>query len=159
VRPYRSAIVAGHSGGPALADIARVEARQLTIIVLTNQQLLHPLLAEAILDTYLPAPPSVPARNDDLPAIAANIRAAVMRAAAGEDASAYFALGGKEAASSLGAPFTQAMLRGMGPLGAISLIEVREKGERRYRLDFAYKTMTWLAIADAQGKLTAFRPD
>jgi len=159
VRPYRGATLAGHSGGPALADIARIEARQLTVIVLTNQQLLHPLMAEAILDTYLPAPPRAPAIADDRPAIAANIRTAVTRAAAGQDPALAFAPAGKDAAGSLFSPFTRAMLVGVGPLRAVDLLEVRAGGDRRYRLDFADKTMVWSAAADAAGLLTAFRPE
>ncbi|MDG2534218.1 serine hydrolase [Sphingomonas sp. HITSZ_GF] len=159
VRPYRGATLAGHSGGPALADIARIEARQLTVVVLTNQQLFHPLLAEAILDTYLPAPARALEIADDRPAIAAAVRSAVTHAAAGEDPAASFAPAGKGAAQSLASPFARAMLRGMGPLGAVGLLEVLPDGERRYRLDFAYKTMIWRTTADAEGKLTGFRPE
>lgn len=159
VRPYRGATIAGHSGGPALADIARIEARQLTGIVLTNQQLLHPLLAEAILDTYLPEPARAPAIADDVPAIVANIRTAVTRAAAGEEPAMALAPAGKEVAASLSSPFTRAMLRGVGALRSIDLLEVRSTGERRYRLDFAHKTMVWIASADAGARLTGFHPE
>ncbi|NYT41970.1 beta-lactamase family protein [Sphingomonas sp. R-74633] len=159
VGSYRGATTAGHSGGPALADIVRVEARQLTVIVLTNQQLLHPLLAEAILDTYLPAPPRMPGIADDRPMIASNIRTAMTSAVADHDPVAVFAPAGKDAAASLFSPFTRAMLRGVGPLGAVELIDVLANGQRRYRLDFAYKTMIWICAADTDARLTALRPD
>ncbi|MFL9841945.1 serine hydrolase domain-containing protein [Sphingomonas sp. ST-64] len=159
VGTYRGVQTAGHSGGPALADIVRIEGRQLTVIALTNQQLLHPLLAEAILDTYLPAPPRVPAISDGRPAVAANLRLAMTKAAAGEDPVLAFAPSGKEAAASLFSPFTRAMLRGVGPLRGIELVEVLADGRRRYRLEFAYKTMVWICAAEADGRLSALRPD
>ena len=98
-RSYRGAAMAGHSGGPALADIWRIEDRKLTVIVLTNQQVLHPLMAEAIIDTLLPPLAAELAIADDRPAVTANIRVAITKAAAGDTGSATaFAPGGKDAA-------------------------------------------------------------
>jgi CubicO group peptidase (beta-lactamase class C family) len=52
--------VAGHSGGPALADIVRFVGEELTIVVLTNQQNLRPYLAmgvaDLLKDNLLPGP-------------------------------------------------------------------------------------------------------
>lgn len=159
-RPYRGVTLAGHSGGPALADIWRVEDRQLTVVVLTNQQVLHPLMAEAIIDTLLPPLAPEPVIADDRPAIAANIRVAVTKAAAGGvGAAAAFAPTGQDAASSIASPFTRAMLRGMGPLRTVELLQVKADGERRYRLGFQYKAVVWTASADADGRLTRFRPE
>lgn len=159
-RSYRGATLAGHSGGPALADIWRVEDRKLTVIVLTNQQVLHPLMAEAIVDTLLPPLAAERAIADDRPAIAANIRAAVTMAAAGDaGASAAFAPSGKDAAASIVSPFARAMLRGMVLLRSVDLLQVKADGERRYRLGFAYKTVVWLASAEADGRLARFRPE
>jgi hypothetical protein len=159
-RRYRGTEIAGHSGGPALADIWRAEDRKLTVIALTNQQVQHPLLAEAIMDTILPPVAPEAAAADDRPDIAANIRAAVAKAAAGDDgASAAFAPSGQKAAESLLSPFARAMLRGMGPLRMVELAEVKRDGERRYRLVFAHKTVVWLASAEADGRLSRFRPE
>lgn len=159
-RSYRGATLAGHSGGPALADIWRIEDRKLTIVVLTNQQVLHPQMAEAIVDTFLPPLAPEPVVVDDRPAIAANIRIAVTKAAAGDSgAAAAFAPSGQDAASSLGSPFARAMLRGMGALRLVELLQVKADGERRYRLGFQYKTVVWLASADADGRLARFRPE
>lgn len=160
VRSYRGAELAGHSGGPALADIWRVGDRKLTIIVLTNQQVLHPLLAEAILDTFLPPVAQEPSVADDRPEIAANIRAAIIKAAASDAGlAAAFAPSGQSAATSLASPFARAMLRGMGPLRAVELLQVKPDGERRYRLGFEYKAMVWLASAEADGRLSHLRPE
>jgi CubicO group peptidase (beta-lactamase class C family) len=43
----------GHSGGPALADIVRLQDRKITAIVLTNQLELRPFLTMKVLDLYL----------------------------------------------------------------------------------------------------------
>ncbi|RYD44368.1 MAG: class A beta-lactamase-related serine hydrolase [Sphingomonadales bacterium] len=159
-RSYRGATLAGHSGGPALADIWRIEDRKLTVIVLTNQQVLHPLIAEAIIDTYLPPLTPEPIIADDRPVVAANIRTAVTKAAAGDaGATAAFAPSGQEAASSIVSPFARAMLRGMGALRSVELLQVKTDGQRRYRLGFQYKTVVWLASADADGRLALFRPE
>lgn len=152
--------MAGHSAGPALADIWRIEDRKLTVIVLTNPQILYPLLAEAVIDTYLPPHEAEPAIVDDRSEIEANIRAAITRAAAGDPgAAAAFSPSGQGAAASIGAPFARAMLRGMGPLRSVELLGVKLDGERRYRLCFQYKTVVWLASADAEGLLVHFRPE
>lgn len=159
-RSYRGTQIAGHSGGPALADIWRAEDRKLTVIALTNQQVQHPLLAEAILDTILPPVAPEPAVVDDRPEVAANIHAAVTKAAAGDaGAAAAFAPSGQNAAASLVSPFARAMLRGMGPLQAVDLLQVKSDGERRYRLGFQYKAVVWLASAEADGRLSRFRPE
>lgn len=159
-RRYRGAEIAGHSGGPALADIWRVEDRKLTVIALTNQQVQHPLLAEAVLDTLLPPVAPEPVAVDDRPAIAAKIFVAVTKAAEGDaSAATAFAASGRRAATSLMSPFARAMLRGMGPLRSVELLKVKAGGERRYRLGFEHKTVVWLASAEADGRLSNFRPE
>jgi hypothetical protein len=128
--------------------------------VLTNQQVLHPHLAEAILDTFLPAPAPEPVISDPRPAIAENIRMAVNRAAAGDPTSAMaFAAAGQDAASSIASPFARAMLRGMGPLQSVDLLQIGPDGERRYRLGFQFKSVVWRASADSDARLTRFRPE
>jgi CubicO group peptidase (beta-lactamase class C family) len=159
-RRYRGTEIAGHSGGPALADIWRVEDRKLTVIALTNQQVQHPLLAEAILDTLLPPVVSEPVVADNRPAIAANIHMAVTKAAADDTgAGEAFAPSGQKAAASLMSPFARAMLRGMGALRSVELLEVKTGGERRYRLNFEHKSVVWLASAEPDGRLSHFRPE
>ena len=159
-RTYRGTEIAGHSGGPALADIWRAEDRKLTVIALTNQQVQYPLLAEAILDTILPSLAPEPSITDDRPDIAAHIRDGVVKAAEGDDsATVAFAPSGEKAAASLISPFARAMLRGMGPLRKVELLQIRPDGERRYRLVFAHKAMVWLASAEADGRLSRFRPE
>lgn len=53
VDKYQDEKVTGHSGGPALADIVRLPERKLTIMILTNQLNLRPILAMKVLKIYL----------------------------------------------------------------------------------------------------------
>jgi CubicO group peptidase (beta-lactamase class C family) len=46
--------IAGHSGGPGLADVLRVSKDNLTIIVLTNNSDLYAYMAPEILKLYYP---------------------------------------------------------------------------------------------------------
>jgi CubicO group peptidase (beta-lactamase class C family) len=157
-RKYRGVPVVGHSGGPALSDILRVEDRQLTIIALTNQQLFYPLIAEQIADTMLPAPPPEPAVADDQPALTANVRRAFVSAGKGAVDGAAFAAEGKQASAALADPFNRAMIEGMGPLRDVEFLG-SSGGERRYRAAFSRKSVVWLASGDAQGRIARLRPE
>ncbi|PAX06881.1 serine hydrolase domain-containing protein [Sphingomonas lenta] len=153
-RTYRGVPVVGHSGGPALADILRVEDRRLTVIALTNQRTFFPLLAEALLDRYVPAPPEPAAIEDRTPQSTARVRAALEAAAAGRPATGV----SPNVAGQLGSPFARALLNGVGPLHSFSLIG-EEGSTRRYRATFRRKRTTWLAESDAQGVITRLRPE
>jgi CubicO group peptidase (beta-lactamase class C family) len=48
----------GHSGGPALADVQRWPEHKLTVIALTNQQQLNPVLTGSVASLLLPAAPA-----------------------------------------------------------------------------------------------------
>jgi CubicO group peptidase (beta-lactamase class C family) len=43
----------GHSGGPALADVVRLPEKKISVIILTNQLELRPMLASQVLRLYL----------------------------------------------------------------------------------------------------------
>ncbi len=51
---YQGHPIAGHSGGPALADFVRFTDQHLTIVVLTNQRGFYPYLAKGIATFYVP---------------------------------------------------------------------------------------------------------
>ena len=157
-RAYRGLPVVGHSGGPALADIVRIEDRQLTVIALTNQQIFYPLIAEAVLDTMIPAPAAETPLVDDRPLLAARLKHAIEASAAGKDAFDEFATTGTSSSDALRSPFTRAMLRGVGPLQRIDYLGEAPRG-RRYRLTFARKTMVWLATGDDDGRIIALAPE
>jgi CubicO group peptidase (beta-lactamase class C family) len=157
-RKHRGVPVVGHSGGPALSDILRVEDRQLTVIALTNQQVFFPLIAEQIADTMLPAQPPEPAVADDQPALTANVRRAFVSAGKGAVDSQAFAVEGKRASAALADPFNRAMIEGMGPLREVTFLG-SSGGERRLRAAFSRKDMVWLATGDAQGRIVRLHPE
>lgn len=157
-REYRGIPIVGHSGGPALADIIRIEDRQLTVIVLTNQQIFYPLIAEAVLDATIPAPAAETPLVDDRPLLAARLKRAIEASAAGDDAADEFATTGTSSRDALRSPFTRAMLRGIGSLQRIDYLGEALRG-RRYRLVFARKTMVWVATGDGDGRIIALAPE
>lgn len=53
VDKYQDEKVTGHSGGRALAYIVRLPGRKLTIMILTNQLNLRPILAMQVMKIYL----------------------------------------------------------------------------------------------------------
>ena len=53
----------GHSGGPALADVAVYPDQDLAVVVLTNQRKLFPNLAQGVARLYLP--PTIRRRAGD----------------------------------------------------------------------------------------------
>jgi CubicO group peptidase (beta-lactamase class C family) len=73
----------GHSGGPALADVVRIPDEKLTVIVLTNQQRLFPVVAPTIASASLGAPPATPAATDTDPERTARDRAVIDGVATG----------------------------------------------------------------------------
>lgn len=124
------------------------------MIALTNQQTFYPLLAEAMLDLRLPASPEPATLPDDRPALATRLRTAFADAAAGRPVTHASA----DVAGQLASPFARALLNGVGPLEAVSLVGEAE-GQRRYRVRFARKAMTWIVVADADDWLTMIRPE
>jgi CubicO group peptidase (beta-lactamase class C family) len=160
-RRYRGTTVVGHSGGPALADILRVDGRPLTIVVLCNQQRYYPLLAEAIADLYLPSAPRPPSIVDTTPALTALLRTTLHDAATGRlDANVFERANANPSAGFLG-DFGRALLDAVGPVGTIDLLADRRDGERRvrtHRVSFAHKTMTWRLETNAAGRIETLRP-
>ncbi|HEX6375716.1 MAG TPA: serine hydrolase domain-containing protein [Allosphingosinicella sp.] len=155
VRDYRGVPVAGHSGGPALSDILRVDSRGLTIIVLTNQRIFYPLLAERIADLYLPEP-ALPAIADKRPRLTAALAALFADAAAGRSDPSRGPSGADPAAPLL-SDFGQALLTGVGPVERVELV-AEQDGERTYRVVFERKTMMWKVAADGEDRIVALRP-
>lgn len=154
-RDYRGVPVAGHSGGPALSDILRVESRGLTIVVLTNQRIFYPLLAERIADLYLPEP-AVAAIADKRPRLTESLAALFADAARGRSDPSRGPAGADPAAPLL-SEFGQALLTGVGPLTRIDLV-AEQGADRTYRIVFARKTMMWKVVADDEDRIIALRP-
>lgn len=160
-RRYRGVPVVGHSGGPALADVLRIDDRKLTVIVLTNQQRLLPLLAEGIVDFHLPAPPAPVGIADPQPALTATMRAAFAGAAAGKVDQARFGEGGRQRSLPFLTDFGAVLLGAVGPVERVTLLEDATAGagrERRYAIQFERKLMYWRLVTDAQGRIEDMHP-
>jgi len=53
VHDYQNHLCAGHSGGPAVAEILRFPDKKITVIVFTNQRNILPYLAKSIASFYI----------------------------------------------------------------------------------------------------------
>lgn len=160
-RTYHGTPVIGHSGGPALADILRVDARKLTIIALTNQQRYYPLLAEAVADLYLPPAAATKALRDRNPALTATMRSVLADAAAAKVDRTRF--GGADAESTIGflGDFGAALLAALGPIRRVDLIADGGDGDRirrTYRIGFEERPMDWRLVARQDGRIEALHP-
>jgi CubicO group peptidase (beta-lactamase class C family) len=156
VRDYHGVPVVGHSGGPALADILRIPSQGRTIIVLTNQQMFFPVLAERIADLTIPEPP-LTGIADDRPAVAANLRGLFDALAVGGD-DQRFAAEGSNPGEPLRSGFGKALIQAVGPLKSVTLVRIEDDGTRVYRLAFQRKQWDWIVKADSTGRIADMRP-
>ena len=155
-REYHGVAVVGHSGGPALADILRIPSKGRTIIVLTNQQVFFPVLAERLADLTLPdLPPGTV--KDDRPIVAANLKRLFEAVVAGKDDRPFVATG-KDPAEPLRSGFGKALIEAIGPLRSLSLVRIEHDGARVFRLQFQRKQFDWLVRADDNGRISDLRP-
>lgn len=160
-RTYRGTRVIGHSGGPALADILRVDARKLTIITLTNQQRYYPLLAEAVADTYLPPTQPEATLPDARPALTGAMRDVLADAANAKLDKARFADAGAEQTLGFLGDFGAALLEALGPVRQVDLIADAVDGDRvrrTYRIRFEERAMHWRLVALQDGRIEALHP-
>ncbi|MDI1442745.1 serine hydrolase domain-containing protein [Polyangium sp. 6x1] len=152
----------GHSGGGALADVLRVPDQKLSVIVLTNEQRLLPLLAPNIASMHMPPLPGVaaPGIPDADPALTAAHRAVVEGLLQGTLDAAAFAPSAKEqilpSVRSFGTPGNALQ----PPLRKLVLLEDRKAGEpgkRVYRAIYGEDTsLRWVFDLDAAGKILDF---
>jgi len=160
-RTYHGMPVVGHSGGPALADILRVDARKLTIVVLTNQQRYYPLLAETVADLYLPPGKAAKALRDRNPALTEAMRNVLADAARGKVEPARF--DGADAAATTGflGDFGAALLEALGPIRHVDLVAETREGDRirrTYRIGFEERSMHWRLVARPDSRIEALHP-
>ncbi|HYO69068.1 MAG TPA: serine hydrolase domain-containing protein [Archangium sp.] len=149
----------GHSGGGALADVLRVPEKKLTVIVLTNEQGLLPMLAPIIASHYLPPLPGLdaPGIPDVEPALMAVHRGAVEGVFNGTLEAAAFAPSAQQK--------LLPMLQGFGvpgnallpPLRRMTLLEDQKDGDTRKRVYRAVygedASLKWTFRLDAAGKI------
>lgn len=157
----RGVPIVGHSGGPALADVLRVEDRKLTVIVLANQHRFYPLLAPAVLDIYLPKGAEPRAIADKRPALTAALRQALASAAAGPVDRALFSNEGAKEMVPFFDELGPTMLLAVGPVRSLDLLAEASKGgqtTRKYRAVFDDHRMFWMLTTDAKGQIVRLIP-
>lgn len=157
---YRGHVAVGHSGGPALADLLRFPDERLTIVALTNQRWLYPLLAEGIADFYVSDNNRFIA--DDRPEMTKRLRHALDSAAAGPMDKDGFTDQAGGMMQGFFQDFGSALLTGAGTVTGLRLMEQVRMPDgrhlRRYRVDFQHRSMVWLFGLDASGKVDLMRP-
>jgi len=156
VRQYRGEEIIGHSGGPALSDIIRIPAQGRTIIVLTNQQLFFPMLAERIADLTI-AEPIIGAISDDRPMIAANLKGMFNSLASGADERPFVSAGGDPAAP-LRSGFGKAMIDAIGRAENATLLGIEQDGSRVYHLECQRKHWDWWVKFDENDLIVDLHP-
>jgi CubicO group peptidase (beta-lactamase class C family) len=149
----------GHSGGGSLADVLRAPDKKLTVIVLSNEQGLLPLLAPNVASFYLPPLPALDESGltDAEPALTAVLRGAVEGLLNGTLDDAAFAPSAQQQLLPI--------LRGFGtpenallpPLRRMTLLEDRREGEQRkriYRVVYGKDaSLKWTFSLDTAGKI------
>lgn len=157
----RGAPVVGHSGGPALADVLRAEDRKLTVIVLTNQQRLYPLLAPAVMALYLPAGEPPPAIADTRPTLTTRVRQVLASAADGQFDAANFTATGAEEMAPFFTELRQLMLGAVGPVRSVELVAEKANSAglaRKYRIGFEDHLTYWMLETDVSGRIASLTP-
>lgn len=150
----------GHSGGPALSDILYFPGERLGIIVLTNQQRLHPSLARGLAARLLPPGPlaAAPLPSDPDPELTARHRRLLEGMASGRAEAGAFA---GEAAGALPAclPWLESQVGAYPPLGRFGFLSVRVEGARTVREYRAFHgpaaTLRWRFVSEG-GKVVDF---
>ena len=149
----------GHSGGGALADVLRVPDQKLSVIVLTNELQLLPMLAPNIASMHLPPLPALsePGLAEDDPPLTATHRGVVAGLLFGTLDAAAFAPRAQEellpVLRTFGTPGNALQPR----LRRLVLLEDRKDGaprERVYRAIYGKDTsLKWTFSLDPAGKI------
>ena len=149
----------GHAGGGSLADVPRVPEKNLTVIVLTNEQGLLPLLAPNIASLYLPPLPTLdaPGIPDAEPALSAVLRGVVEGLLTGTLDDAAFAPRAQRELLPILRSFGTPESALQPPLRRMILLEDQREGEPRKRIYRAVYgqdvSQTWTFSLDTEGRI------
>jgi hypothetical protein len=160
---YRGLRVVGHSGGPALSDIAYFPDLKLGVVVLTNQQQLFPLLAESIANFYLPADATAadPKIEDPTPNITEMLRKFIVGLASGKPNASLFSAESQKTVLPAIQEFGPVIVNQLDPLSRMYLIGRQVTGTSTrlvYRVYFGERPMKWRFVLDREGKITDLEP-
>ncbi|WP_269715016.1 serine hydrolase domain-containing protein [Caulobacter sp. NIBR2454] len=160
-RRLRGQPVAGHSGGPALADIVRLPQGKRTVIVLTNQARFYPLLADAVAGLDMPPAPATPVLKDDAPQITALLGTVLKETAAGTPDPSRYNEQGRKSALPYWQGFGMGFLEAVGDYQSADLIAERREGGRlirTYLVRFAAHSARLRLETDAAGLIEGLFP-
>lgn len=160
---YRGLRVVGHSGGPALSDIAYFPDQKLGVVVLTNQQHLFPMLAESIANFYLPAQakPADTLIDDPNPSTTDSLRAFIMGLSDGKVDSNLFSASAQKTVVPNIREYGPVIVNQLDPLSRMDLIERKVTGTGMrlvYRVYFGLRPMKWRFVLDRDGKIEDLEP-
>lgn len=163
VHQYRGLRVVGHSGGPALSDIAYFPEQKLGVVVLTNQQHNFPLLAETVANFYLPADAHANDRvlEDPDPKRTESLRGFIAALTEGKvDPTLFSAEANKELLPMI-REYGPVIVNQLDPLSKMDLIDRQVTGTGMrlvYRVYFGDRPMTWRFVLDRESKITDLDP-
>jgi CubicO group peptidase (beta-lactamase class C family) len=155
----RALPIFGHSGGGALADVLRVPDKKLTVIVLTNEQRLLPVLAPTLASLHLPSLPGLeePGITDAEPALTAVLRGVMEGVMKGGLEAAVFAPSAQQELLPILRTFGTPESALYPPLRRMILLEDRKDGEPRKRIYRAVygkdMSLKWTFSLDSGGKV------
>lgn len=142
----------GHSGGPALADVAVYPEQDLAVVVLTNQRKLFPTLASGVARLYLPPTNFVgaPAIADSKPELTKRLSLVIAALTTGKAQARDFAPSAHADLAEIN-EWLQLRVGGLPAMTGLELVG-EEAGRRTYRARHGEdQSVLWKFKLDAQG--------
>ena len=151
----------GHSGGPALGDVLYVPGERLGVVVLINQRVMSPNLAQAVAGLYLPPSrlATAPGIADNDAALTSRLFATVRAFAAGKADDAAFGGEMRQQVGEYNKWMAQRMSTLAAPTRMVLLSEQVAEGKRVrvYRVTLGKEeTQRWRFDLDKDGLVTDF---
>jgi CubicO group peptidase (beta-lactamase class C family) len=161
-RTYRGRKTVGHSGGPALSDVIRFIDDKLTIVVLTNQQKLFPVLAEGVADVIAPAPvPDRKAIPDDDPMLTELLRRVIVDMGNGKVNDELFTNDARKQLVPGLREFGPQLIAIYDPLKSFMLVEQKRESNRttrKYRAMYGTKPVLWTFVLADDRRIISMEP-
>ncbi len=160
---YRGLRAVGHSGGPALSDVAYFPDLKLGVVVLTNQQHMFPMLAETIAGFYLPADakPADAKVDDPSPKTTEMLRTFIAGLSEGKADQNLFSVEAQKTVLPAIQEFGPVIVNQLDPLSNMYLIERQVGGTGTklvYRVYFGNRPMKWRFVLDRDVKISDLEP-
>lgn len=160
VHTHHGVPVAGHTGGPALADVSYYPDRQFAVVVLQNQHKLYPWLSGAIVDKVIGVP-RIKVIADKDPKLTVATLEALRGDASGSSKPQLWSNTAKNEFLPWFETDGRTLVRSMGkPLSAVLVADQQgpDGRERTYSVTFSNATARWTAVSNGSGQLEAITP-